>query len=119
MATWPATLPAPLANGYAVNPADATLRSDMETGAARARRISYARNDRATVSWVFTDAEFSAFRTWFESDAECAGGASWFYLTLRIGATGATTQEARFVGAWQSSMIDAGHWSVRATVEVR
>ena len=35
MATWPTTLPAPMAQGYGIDPVDPVIRTDMEVGAAR------------------------------------------------------------------------------------
>lgn len=119
MATWPTTLPAPNLSGYQLSPVDQVMRTEMEFGAARARRRSYARNDRITVGWVLTDAQMDIFRTWFENDAEAAGGAAWFSISLRIGDTGATTQEARFLGPFSASLQKASLWSVTAQLEVR
>ena len=119
MATWPATLPAPKLAGYTVAPTDATIRTDMEFGAARARRRTFARLDRVAVSWVFTDAEMAIFRTWFDNDAEAAGGSAWFSISLRVGNTGATTQEARFVGPFEAVLMKSSLWSVTGSLEVR
>jgi hypothetical protein len=119
MATWPSTLPAPLRPGYGLAPVDQSLRTEMESGAARSRRRTYSRNDRVTVAWSLSDAQMDIFRTWFENDAEAAGGSAWFSISLRIGNTGATAQEARFVGAYQMQQLGADRWSVTATLEVR
>lgn len=119
MATWPATLPPPKFAGYQITPQPQSLRTDMEVGAARARRRSYSRNDRVNVSWQMTDAEYAAFRDWFEDDAEAAGGSAWFYITLYVGDGGATSQEARFVGEPPASLVGHAQWSVTATLEVR
>jgi len=119
MATWPATLPAPQRNGYGGAPVDPTLRTDMEVGASRARRRTAALNDRVTVAWVFTDAQFAIFRAWFDDAAEADGGAAWFALLLPIGKTGATLQDVRFVGAFQYNQIGLDCWSVTARLEVR
>jgi len=119
MATWPTTLPGPLQSGYGLAPVDQSLRTEMEAGAARARRRTYSRNDRVSVAWTFTDAQMAAFRTWFEDDAEAAGGSAWFYITLMVGDTGATSQEARFTGPFQSAYNGRGLWSVSAQLEVR
>ncbi len=119
MATWPGTLPAPQAAGYGLQPVDQSIRTDMEFGAMRSRRRSYARNDRLAVSWALSDAQMDIFRTWFENDAEAAGGSAWFSVSLRVGNTGATTQEARFVSPYRAQMVGAGRWSVSADLEVR
>ena len=119
MATWPSTLPAPSLSGYQLAPVDPALRTEMESGAPRARRRTYSRNDRLHVSWIFNDAQMAAFRAWFESDVEAAGGAAWFYIALRIGDTGATTEEARFTGMWQAALVGFNIWNVSASIEVR
>lgn len=119
MATWPTTLPAPSLQGYQLSPGDQSLRSDMESGAARSRRVTFARIDRVQVSWIFTDAQMDAFRTWFENSSEAAGGSAWFTVSLRVGNTGATSQEARFIGAFQGNLLKSDKWAVSAQWEVR
>lgn len=119
MATWPTTLPAPQLSGYQVAPVDPSIRTDMEFGAPRVRRRTLARNDRVQVSWTMTDAQFAAFRTWFDDDAEAAGGSAWFYITLAVGQTGTDSVEARFTGPYQASLLGGLNWSVSATLEVR
>ncbi len=119
MSTWPTSLPAPNLSGYQLTPNAQTIRTDMEVGAARVRRRSHARLDKIRVSWIFTDAQMDTFRTWFEDDTEAAGGSAWFSIDLRIGNTGATAQEARFVGEYQAVLQKASIWSVSAEIEVR
>lgn len=120
MATWPSTLPAPMAQGYGIDPVDPVIRTDMEVGAVRARRRTAARQDRVAVTWAFSDTELETFRDWFDDDATgAAGGSAWFYIGLRIGNGGSTTEEARFTGSWRASFMGAGRWQVNATLEVR
>jgi len=119
MATFPATLPRPSASGYAVNPIDQTIRTDMEAGAARARRRTTTRNDKVNVLWVMTDAQLAIFRTWFDNAAEAVGGASWFTISLPIGTTGLVSCTARFVGAFKVDHIAGLNWSVTAELELR
>lgn len=119
MAAWPSTLPPPLASGYSLKPVDATVRTDMEAGAARVRRRTNARNDRLSVSWVMTDAQLAIFRAWFDNAAEAAGGAAWFSTSLAIGTTGIVALEARFAGPWQAALLGGLNWSVSAELEVR
>jgi DNA segregation ATPase FtsK/SpoIIIE-like protein len=119
MATWPATLPNPTTNGYQVAPAKQAMRTEMEAGAARTRRTSKAKNDKVTLTWQFTDAQMAIFRTWFESDTEAAGGSAWFSISLPIGNTGLTAEEARFVGEYKMDALEGLNWRVSAQVEVR
>jgi hypothetical protein len=118
MAAWPATLPAPLLAGYAVQIADNVARTDMEAGPGRARRRSAARNDRVTVSWVFSAAQMDAFRDWFDDADEAAGGAAWFSATLNVG-NGSTAFDARFLAAPSAELLGSGAWRVSASWELR
>lgn len=115
MAVYPSSLPGPLIDGYVISPIDQTIRTEMETGPARVRRRTYARNDLLDVSFAFTGQQLSAFRTWFEGDA--SGGAEWFDIALDIG-DGTAEQEARFKGPWKASR-DGLMWKVTAQLEVR
>jgi hypothetical protein len=91
----------------------------MEAGAARTRRITKARNDKVNLSWEFTDAQMAIFRTWYDNDAEAAGGSAWFSISLSIGNTGLTAEEARFVDEYKMDALHGLHWRVTAQVEVR
>jgi len=122
MALWPTTLPAPTAEGYQLENHDQTVRSDMEVGTARQRRISAASNDKLAVSWLFTDAQFAIFRAWFnDASTGIAGGASWFNgLDLALGG-GITTPDCRFVGGKYMAVPKSGvqNWIVSANLEIR
>ena len=111
--------PVPLVEGYALNPVDPVIRSEMESGPPRARRTSYARNDKINVSWLMTDATFAAFRVWFDSDEGAGGGAAWFNMDLPVGEYGFRTVEARFASIWQAAPNGTLRWKVTATLELR
>lgn len=120
MATWPTTLPAPMAQGYSIDPIDPVIRTDMEVGAVRARRRSAARQDKVGVAWAFSDTQLQTFREWFDDDATgAAGGSAWFYIALKVGKGGSTTEEARFTGPFKAAFLGGDRWQVTATLEVR
>lgn len=119
MATFPSGLPSPQANGYALNPIDQSIRTDMEVGMARSRRRTAVRQDKIPLSWLLTDAQMTTFRAWFDDAAQCAGGSAWFTITLPVGATGLTSKTARFVGAFKADYQDGFYWKVSATLEVQ
>lgn len=123
MAAWPGTLPAPIVNGWGLEPADHLARSSMESGADRVRRTSTARADKVGVQWVMTRVQFAAFRSWFESSTGANYGADWFTIGLQAGqdAGGActTTETARFAGNWSAAPIDPFLIRVSGTLEVR
>lgn len=119
MATWPATLPAPLLADYSLESADLTIRTDMESGPARVRRRSTAPQDRVTLRFVLTDAQQQVFRGFWESDA--AHGSAWFFMPLRDArAAGVSTREVRpLAGGFKAVPLAAGQWAVSFSVELR
>lgn len=120
MATWPASLPNPSSDGYQVKPADQTVRTDMDSGTARQRRRTTARNDKVSASWFMTDTQLAAFRTWFYDTATgISGGTGWFTVTLALGLTGLTSVDARFAGPYSVSHAGGLQWNVTAELEVR
>lgn len=120
MATWPATLPAPsVAGGYKYKPQPSVLRTDMEIGAPRVRRITTANLGRINLSWVLTLAEKETFWAAYNSASIANAGASWFTLSLRVDGAGFETVEARFVGEPDDSFIPGGYCSITAELEVR
>lgn len=119
MAAWPTTLPGVQGPGYVIKPADTTVRTDMEAGAARSRRLSSARNDKIPVAWIMTDGQLAIFRTWFDDPAQANGGAAWFTTRLSIGTGGVVVVDARFVGPWQSANQGGMVWVVSAELEIR
>lgn len=73
---WPDVLPVASFPDYGLEPADQSIRTEMEVGARRLRRISHATSDVVSVGWKFTDAEMSAFRAWFADASWSLTGAS-------------------------------------------
>lgn len=73
---WPDELPEGVGPGYRLSPQDQSLRTDMEVGPKRLRRITRDRRDLAEVSWVLTDIEFAAFRAWYGDEAWSLAGDS-------------------------------------------
>lgn len=114
---WPMLLPAPTLDGYGLEPAEQTIRTDMEAGAPRVRRRSAADDDSVDVAWKFTDAQMKIFRDWFRSNA--AGGAAWFDMALAVGGGGIQQKEVRFNGKWKSTLLPGMNWHVTAKLEVR
>lgn len=73
---WPDTLPGAERPGYQLQPIDPSLRTEMEVGARRLRRITRARRDSVTVSWRFEDDQMAAFRAWYGDDPWSLAGDS-------------------------------------------
>lgn len=73
---WPDTLPGIIKTGFSLRPLEQSLRTDMEAGARRLRRISASRGDSLRLSWKMTDAQMAAFRAWHGDEAWSLAGAS-------------------------------------------
>lgn len=121
MATWPATLPAPLTEAYIVQPFDQTLRQQFESGPGRARRRFFTPFEKVTASWNFTQTQFSDFRTWYLSTTGANGGAAWFTISLAYGDASdlLASVEARFGGPYQATFVPPARWKVQAVLELR
>lgn len=73
---WPDTLPLASVPGYDLSPVDQAIRTQMEVGARRARRVTLADLDMIGFEWRMTDPQMQAFRTWHKDQAVSLSGAS-------------------------------------------
>lgn len=73
---WPDTLPLAQLPGYELEPVDQAVRTDMEVGTKRNRRISFARIDAVSVSWRLNDVQKAAFYAWYGDEAWSLSGDS-------------------------------------------
>lgn len=91
---WPDALP----NGYArytLSPQDESIRTPMEIGADRVRRVSLDRHDDLQVGWRFTNAEMELFRAWHADDPRSDLGDSEDLTTwTNVGSTDSTMAAA-------------------------
>ena len=130
MPSWNTGWPQPLINGYRLSTHDQTLRTDMEVGFARVRRLSTARNDKVSVSWKMSNAQFTEFRLWFDDSNDGAGGGViWFEVPLARAMAEPNPDpgdsptiawvQARFIGSYSASLEGAYLWTVSAELELR
>jgi hypothetical protein len=112
---WPTDLPLPLLD-YSGSPANRTLTS-QPSEAVRVARSRFQRTNAAiSVSWNFTEAEYSSFKAFF--DATLGNGCAQFSLSLRYPLNSDLTEWlVRFVGDYQSEYLD-GTWGVKANLDV-
>lgn len=115
MPAYPATLPAPVYDGYGLEPFDPVARSSIGTGRRAARERFATAPARVAVSWVFSEAEFAVFEAWFSRVA--LDGAAWFDIALADG-KGMTTVSACFAAVWRFRATSGGY-AVTATLAVR
>ncbi len=115
MPTFPTQLPAPLINGYTLQPQDVGIRTSMDSGIARTRkRFSTRPITTVPVNWLMTQNQFAIFDAWM-----LAYASDWFSINL-AGGLGLQTVLARLVGTWTSMPAGSSAlWSVSATLEVR
>lgn len=116
MIRFPATLPMPLAEPYAVKPADGVVRTDMEQGPARQRREFTQVPTKIPVKWRFTDAQYAVFDAWYQWKGKA--GAEWFVIPLRSG-LGVIDHIARFTKQYEAPLSSGGFWLVTVELEVR
>jgi len=93
---WPDILPTPSHPGFGLSPADTAARTDMESGAKKARRTSFARRDLVDVSYIFTEAEFTHFRAFWDDEFWSLSGDSDSLVPFTL--SGATLSADAVVG---------------------
>ena len=116
MASWPTYLPAPLVSGFDSTADDPILRTNMESGSPRTRRMFTAVPDNVTLSWVFTAAQMALFEAWHKLEAQ--DGAAWFSISLPNG-LGMQSVEAKFSKPARKGLRGGMNWNVSGEVQVR
>jgi len=76
MRQWPDSLPGPTQRGTRRAPFDPSIRTQMEVGAPRVRRLTQMRRQRVTLTWRFTYAEMDLFEVWHDDLAASLAGTS-------------------------------------------
>ena len=117
MPVWPTTLPAPRVPGYALNPVDPVVRTNMESGPARTRRRFTQAPTFIPVSFQFTESQFAIFEKFHAADLY--DGAAWFDNIPLVNGQGVTNYTARFKGSWKAQPRGNKYWLVTATLEVK
>ena len=116
MAAYPATLPRPTFDGYALKPVDPVARSGFEAGRLQARSRVTRAPTQIPVRWVFTEAEFAVFESWFRHVA--LDGAARFDVELASG-QGINSLSAQFADGWHAEALSGLSYGVGATLQVR
>jgi len=118
--SWPARLPLPTYDGYALEPESAVTRTDMESGPARQRRRFTQTPTRIPVRWRLSQTDFATFEAWFR--LKLADGAEWFAVDLLSG-IGVAGHEARFPGQsgspYRAVPGRGGTWIITSVLEIR
>lgn len=117
MATWPSTLPEPLAPGYGLDAGEATVRTDMDGGAARVRRRCTAIPDKVSLKFLLTEAQMVIFRAFYDADMQ--QGAAWVFIPVKTGRSiGVSNLECRPTSPFKFALVGKC-FAVELPVEVR
>lgn len=115
--TWPSTLPLPTVEGYNVQPGDALIRTEMDSGLARHRRRFTDVPTKVSVRWIMRRDQYAIFEGWYRWHAK--EGANFFTINL-LGGLGLLDQEARFTRQFTSKLLAGGTlWAVQSELEIR
>ena len=118
MIEYPAELPLPLQDGYALDtPVDPMLRTQMESGRARQRlnfdEVPYLVNAK----WNCDRNQMAFFQAWYARTL--VQGVEWFKATL-LTPIGFKEYECRFTGHYTGpSLVQVSRWEYSATLELR
>lgn len=113
MPAWPATLPAPLIEGFSTQPANNVQRTPMDVGPPKTRKITSANIRPMSFSLLLTSSQLATLRAFFEDDV--AGGATAF--TFEDPETGDTVN-AKFAQPY-SAAHSSGLWRVSVSLEIQ
>ena len=112
---FPQELPAPNVQSYSITPVNQTVKSLMEFGTIRQRRVSMQNRLSLQCSWLFTESEFHVFSRWFYHDTK--NGAVYFFSRIKTPYEEDNYQFVRFTEPYQAELITAHMWRVRARIE--
>jgi len=115
MANFPASLPAPAIANYSLAPDNAVMRTDMDKGPARQRRMFTAVPKKLELAWALKAEEMQTFVDFFENDVH--HGADYFQMLLDVG-RGFQLYSARFIEPYKANKSAKLMWAVAAKIEV-
>lgn len=120
MIEYPQQLPAPLIDGYGLNTADPTLRTQLQSGRARQRRRFTSVPTYAECTWLMTAQQAAFFEAWFKRTL--MDGAEWFSCRIKTPEIeeGTVVHDCRFVGMYSGPRLSPrNRWVFTATLELR
>ena len=113
--TYPSTLPAPSIEGFALEPLDPVIRTDMEAGPQRSRRRYTVAPTGISATWVLTLLQFSIFEAWHRHTL--ADGSVAFSCPLANGQGNTTWSDVKFADMWKAQRLSPNAWRVTARLE--
>lgn len=114
---YPAYLPRPVRNGYAINHVNPLRRVDLQTGRARQRRMYGNTPSMVSVAWRLTEQEAFLFEGFYRHTL--GDGVEWFACPLET-PLGLQDYEVRFAAMYQGpALIGPDVWEIQASLEMR
>lgn len=120
MPSYPSQLPMPVQTGYGLQHVSPFMRSDMQSGRSRNRRMFTSVPSQVSVQWFFTnEAEAQLFEGWFRDDLGAKDGENWFTMTLQT-PLGLQPYECRFIEMYRGpTLVAFNKWQISASIEIR
>lgn len=114
VAAYPNNLPLPQVQGYRGQKQATTRRTAVLGGESRFRLIANRSHMDYAVRWIFSQDEFTQFKTFFIDDLNFGSDAMEIMLK---DAAGLTLRSVHFVGEYNASMLSGGgYFGVTATL---
>lgn len=120
MPSFPSQLPLALQAGYGLQHQSPFVRTEMQSGRARQRRMFTSVPSVVSVSWIFeTDGEARLFEGWFRDDLGAKDGENWFDMPLQT-PLGTYHYDCRFTEMYRGPTLVGGDmWQISASLEIR
>lgn len=100
-----------------LKPGDATVRTQMESGHQRVRRISANVPEVVTARWTLTGKQMQVWRSWWKHTV--LDGAAYFQCELTDGSQLVTASARPREGTYAATTSNGGHtWEVSCELEV-
>jgi hypothetical protein len=100
--SWPASLPAPLIDGYNAKPKPTFVRTEMDSGRARNRRRTITGATEFQQRYRMTMSQVATFEAWFENEA--LGGAAAALMPV-ITAAGKVLVQCDFTDTYSKASV--------------
>jgi len=114
---YPQNLPLPLRQGYGMNHVSPLLRTELQSGRARQRRVYTNVPTIVDVSWLMTRAQAQIFEGWFRWTL--VDGSEWFNAKLRT-PLGFQDYYCRFADMYTGpELVGVEMWRFQAKLEIK
>lgn len=114
--SFPAGLPNPLREGYSLQPVSPFVRTPMESGRARNRRMFTNVPVNTTLDFIFKANEAAYFEIWFKETLK--DGVEWFNIEGKT-PLGMINFVCQFTDMYQGpELVGINHWRYSCPVEI-